>query len=350
MTASPAFRRAAFAATVLALCVVMLGAYVRLSDAGLGCPDWPGCYGHIGVPDHPEEVAAANAAFPERPVETGKGWKEMIHRYLAGVLGLLILGLAIASGVARKRGGRLEKLPLVLLTVVVFQAILGMWTVTWQLKPVIVMAHLLGGLATLSLLWWLTLRRLPMAAHWRLPSVAGLRPALAVAMVLLIGQIALGGWTSANYAALACNEFPTCSQGQWIPPADFGEGFVLWRGLGQNYEFGVLDNPARVAIHLAHRFGALAVAVFLLGLTVALWRLPGGAATRGAAVLSAALVLQVLLGIANVVFNLPLGVAVAHNGGAAILLLTLVTLNYLAGEQRLARTAGPVRNEGRRHV
>lgn len=338
MTSSRLFRRAALAATVLTLCVVMLGAYVRLSDAGLGCPDWPGCYGHVGVPDHPEEVAAANAAFPERPVETDKGWKEMIHRYLAGVLGLLILGLAIASVAARKRGGRLEKLPLILLGVVVFQAILGMWTVTWKLKPVVVMAHLLGGLTTLSLLWWLTLRHLPSAVRWRLPALPGLRPALAVALVLLVGQIALGGWTSANYAALACNEFPTCSQGQWLPEADFGEGFVLWRGLGQNYEFGVLDNPARVAIHLTHRFGAVLVTAVLVGLIVALWRLPSIAARRSSAVLAVLLGAQLALGIANVVLNLPLAVAVAHNGGAAILLLALVTLNYLA------------RNEGRQHV
>lgn len=333
MTASPAFRRAALAATVLALCVVMLGAYVRLSDAGLGCPDWPGCYGHVGVPEHPEEVAAANAAFPERPVEAEKGWKEMVHRYLAGTLGLLILGLAIASIRARKTGGRLEKLPLILLAVVIFQAILGMWTVTWKLKPVVVMAHLLGGLTTLSLLWWLTLRRLPAARQWRLPATPGLRPALALGLALLVGQIALGGWTSANYAALACNEFPVCSQGQWIPPADFEEGFVLWRGLGQNYEFGVLDNPARVAIHLTHRFGAVIVTAFLLALVVGLWRLGSGPARGSAAVLGGLLVLQLALGVSNVLFNLPLAVAVAHNGGAAILLLALVTLNYTARQR-----------------
>lgn len=333
MTSGPTFRRAALAATVLALCVVMLGAYVRLSDAGLGCPDWPGCYAHLGVPDQPDEVAAANSAFPERPVAQTKGWKEMIHRYLAGTLGLVILGLAVAAARARVRGARLEKLPLVLLVVVIFQAILGMWTVTWQLKPVVVMAHLLGGLATLALLWWLALRRLPLDRR-RLPAACGLRPALALGLVLLLVQIALGGWTSANYAALACNEFPTCSQGQWLPPADFQEAFVLWRGLGQNYEFGVLENPARVAVHLVHRFGAVIVAVVLAGLAAALWRLPGAAGRLPAAVLGAVLAGQLLLGIANVVFNLPLLVAVAHNGGAAILLLTLVTLNYMARNDR----------------
>lgn len=334
MTASPGFRRAALAATVLTLCVVMLGAYVRLSDAGLGCPDWPGCYGHVGVPAQPEEVEAANAAFPDRPVEVDKGWKEMVHRYFAGLLGLLVLGLAVASVVTWRRGGRLEKLPLALLAVVVFQALLGMWTVTWKLKPVVVMAHLLGGLATLSLLWWLTLRHMPSLRALCLPATPGLRPALAVGLVLLVMQIALGGWTSANYAALACNEFPTCSQGQWLPPTDFREGFVLWRGLGQNYEFGVLDNPARVAIHLAHRFGALVVAVFMLGLAAALWRTPDRVAAASAGVLGGLLVMQLLLGVANVVLNLPLAVAVAHNGGAAILLLALVTLNYLAGKDR----------------
>lgn len=331
MTHSPGFRRLALIATVLALGVVMLGAYVRLNDAGLGCPDWPGCYGHVVVPEHPAAMAAADAAYPHNPVQPAKGWKEMIHRYVAGTLGLLVLALAIWSVVAWRRGARLARLPLVLLGVIIFQALLGMWTVTWKLKPVVVMAHLLGGMTTLALLWWLTMSRSPRLARLRLPRVHGLRLALALGLVLVACQIALGGWTSANYAALACNEFPTCTRGQWWPPTDFSEAFVLWRGIGPDYQYGVLDQPARVAIHLTHRIGALVVTTFLLGLVIALWRaVPGRVASGSALAVFLALSVQISLGIANVVFGLPLPVAVAHNAGAAILLLTLVTVNYLA--------------------
>lgn len=335
------FYRLSLFATVLTVAVVVLGAYVRLSDAGLGCPDWPGCYGQIGVPQTLEEVGAANLAFPERPVEAAKGWKEMIHRYFAGALGLVIFALAALA--YRNRHDRRQRLALALAiaALVVFQAMLGMWTVTWKLKPLVVMAHLLGGFAVLALLWWQTLRarrRLAGTAERGLPRVAGLRAALVVALVAVVVQIALGGWTSANYAAVACNEFPTCTLGEvWPERADFSEGFTPWHGLGPNYEFGThLSNAAKIAIHLAHRAGAVVVALLLLALAWALWRtVPGRTANRAAAVLAAALAAQFALGVSNVVFNLPLPVAVAHNAGAALLLLVLVTLNFLI---RPART------------
>jgi len=327
--AHPWFLRLSLAACGLALCVIVLGAWVRLTDAGLGCPDWPGCYGLIDVPRTAEEIAAANAAFPERPVEVGKGWREMIHRYLAGLLGLVILSLALIAWRQRHREGQPRRLPWLLLGVVVFQAILGMWTVTWQLKPVIVMAHLLGGLLTLSLLWWQTLRSWPLPAGGRLAGQRGLGVLLGAGLAVALGQIALGGWTSTNYAALACNEFPTCSLGEvWPADADFAEGFVLWRGLGVNYEFGVLDHPARVAIHLTHRAGAVLALVVLGALAFALWRAGGPGRTVGAA-LAVALALQIGLGIGNVVYSLPLPMAVAHNAGAALLLLVLVTAIHL---------------------
>lgn len=316
--------------TVLALSVIMLGAYVRLSDAGLGCPDWPGCYGRIDVPSSQQEMAAANAAFPQRPVETAKAWKEMLHRYLAGGLGLAILLLAVIAWRNRRSGGLPVGLPSALLVLVVFQALLGMWTVTLLVKPAIVTAHLLGGLATLGLLWWLALRQGP---RWRPPPQSvrhPLRPWVWLGLLLLLGQIFLGGWTSTNYAALACTEFPTCHGGDWWPPTDFGEAFVLWRGLGVNYEFGVLDSDARTAIHLTHRVGALILMVYLFALSAVVIRSAGHKSYRLAGLaVAVTLCLQLALGIGNVLGHLPLPVAVAHNGGAALLLLSLLTLIHV---------------------
>ncbi len=329
MNAHPWFYKTSLFATVLTLCVVVLGAWVRLTDAGLGCPDWPGCYGHLDVPHTPEAIAAANAAFPDTPVDVGKGWREMIHRYAAGLLGLVIGGLGIAAWRLRKRAGQPWKLPLFLVALVIGQSILGMWTVTWQLKPAVVTAHLLGGLTTLSLLWWVTLRSNYLGGAGELARQRGLGFLLGIGLVAAIGQITLGGWVSTNYAALACNEFPTCSLGEYWPErADFSEGFVLWRGLGVNYEFGVLDHPARMAIHLVHRVGAIVVAIVFALLLWRLWRTN----TTGrsiAVVMGSVLVGQIGLGIANVVYNLPLSIAVAHNAGAALLMLVLVTTVHM---------------------
>ncbi|HKJ71216.1 MAG TPA: COX15/CtaA family protein [Gammaproteobacteria bacterium] len=319
------FHHLAAIAAVLAFGVVVLGAFVRLSDAGLGCPDWPGCYGHITVPGGVSGTPAEYA----RPLEPGKAWKEMIHRYFAGTLGLLIAGLGGWAWVRRRRYGEHAGLPLFLVALVVFQALLGMWTVTWLLKPLVVTSHLLGGMTTLALLLWLTLRRGPwlppaqeVPAFWR-------RAALAALLVVAV-QIALGGWTSANYAALACPDFPTCYQGQWWPPTDFREAFTLWHGLGINYEGGILTHPARTAIHLTHRLGAvvtlLAVGAVVIGL---LRRGRETRVRRTAAVVGVLLLVQVALGVGNVVLSLPLPVAVAHNGGAAALLLGLVALNHV---------------------
>lgn len=322
-------QRLALAATVLALFVVVLGAYVRLSDAGLGCPDWPGCYGHLDVPKEDHHIAQANALYPERPVEVQKAWKEMIHRYFAGALGLFILGLAIVAWRQRQVPNQLVALPFLLLGLVIFQALLGMWTVTLLLKPVVVMAHLLGGLTTLALLWWLALRQ---GNYLSVTPVSGEAKALRLwallGLLLVLGQVTLGGWTSANYATLACPDFPTC-QTQWWPPMDFKEAFILWRGLGVSYEGGVLDNNARVAIHMMHRLGAVVVLAYLGWLV---WRvvhtIHQPVLRRTAMVVAVFLVIQISLGIANVVLHLPLPVAVAHNGVAALLILALVALNH----------------------
>ena len=225
-------------ACVLAFLVIVIGAYTRLSDAGLGCPDWPGCYGRILVPEEVAHVDAANAAYPERPLEQSKAWKEMGHRYVAGTLGLLILSICILAWLKTESvNARLLGTALVLL--VIFQALLGMWTVTLLLKPVIVMSHLLGGMTILGLLYWMLLRQQGAATI----SPGRCEPRLFVwaitGLVILVLQILLGGWTSSNYAALACPDFPTCQGSLW-PKMDFKEGFILWRGLGIDYEGGVL--------------------------------------------------------------------------------------------------------------
>jgi cytochrome c oxidase assembly protein subunit 15 len=316
-----AFIRLARLGAVLALAVVLLGAWVRLTDAGLGCPDWPGCYGRLVVPDHATAAQQLGGDYAARPLEQGKAWREMIHRYLASALGLLCVALAVLAWRNRRDPEQPVRVPLALVGLVVFQGLLGMWTVTLLLKPIIVVAHLLGGFATLALL--ATLGRWRAA---RVPAASGRLRALGLAAaVALVAQIVLGGWTSANYAALACPDFPTCQTQWWPAIADFDEGFVLWRGLGVDYEGGVLDHPARVAVHFTHRLGAL-LATLLIGLLG--WRLLRVSATRpdGMAVL-AALLLQLSLGVSIVLFGVPLPVAVAHNGVAALLLLAVINAN-----------------------
>lgn len=317
----PGFRFALFA-TVLAAVVVLLGAYTRLTHAGLGCPDWPGCYGFLGVPMSEHKLAIAETRFPEAPVEAAKGWYEMIHRYFAGTLGLVILGLAIHAVRRRKEASQPLKLPLAILALVIVQAAFGMWTVTLKLWPQVVTAHLLGGFATLSLLALLTLRLSGSFAPLQLS--ARLRALAAACLLLVIGQIVLGGWVSSNYAAVACVDLPTC-HGEWWPAMDFGKGFHLSQHIGPNYLGGQLDSDARTAIHMSHRIGALLVTLALLLLA---WRLRIAGLPHLAGLLLLALTVQIGLGVSNVIFHLPLLVAVAHNAGGAALLLTLVLVNY----------------------
>jgi len=322
----PVYRVLSCLLLILALTVIVKGAYVRLSDAGLGCPDWPGCYGELLVP------ATAAEAQPEhleaRPLETGKAWREMIHRYLASGLGFGILVLAMLAWRQRTHSRQAVAVPLVLVPLVMFQGLLGMWTVTLLLKPLVVTAHLLGGFSVFALLIWNLLRvRAPDAR--RLAPGAPVARACGLALVALAGQVFLGGWTSANYAALACTDFPTCHGSLW-PDMAFKEAFVLWRGIGVNYEFGVLDTPARTAIHYSHRLWAVVTTGFIL-FAIQRARRHGGALGRrlGWCIL-AALALQITLGISNVVYGLPLPVAVMHNGVAALLMASLVTLLYYA--------------------
>lgn len=337
MPAARWIRSLALAGLLLCFTVVVLGAYVRLTAAGLGCPDWPGCYGHV-TPLGAQASASAQAAFPSKPLNVGKAWREMIHRYAASTLGLIIIVITVLAFTTRR--ARLVSLPLAvaLLATVVFQGVLGMLTVTWQLKPLIVTGHLVFGLTTLGLLWWLwlTLPRNswgntsnPHGAALSATTVEAARLAWRLALIGLIAlaiQIALGGWTSSNYAAIACPDFPKC-QNAWWPQTDYRDAFVLWRGLGIDYEGGVLAHPARVAIHLTHRMGALiaTLTLSLAALTVLTRRVLAKFALPAWLVL-AALLLQLTIGVSMVLRGFPLQLATAHTAGAALLLLSVLAL------------------------
>lgn len=335
------FKLAAFA-TAFAMVVIVLGAFTRLVDAGLGCPDWPGCYGHLTWPTTEQDVTAAERLFPEAPVEHDKTWPEMVHRYFAGTLGLIILAIAVIG--FRQRTQLPVKLPLALLVLVVIQALFGMWTVTLKLWPQVVTAHLLGGFATLSLLW-LLVQRLG-GWQWRLPAerLKALKSTALVVLVLLIVQIALGGWTTSNYAALACTDLPTC-HGEWWPAANFTQGFNIFQHVGPNYLGGLLDGEARTAIHLSHRLGAIAVTLASLWLIWQLWSAGANFTRRAAVILAGMLVIQLTLGISNIVWVLPLPVAVAHNAGGALLLLVLVTINHRLRTAKLAANGSVLEKE-----
>ena len=318
---------------LLALVVIVLGAYVRLSDAGLGCPDWPGCYGKLIVPEGSNsQIEQMNKAYPERPFEKDKAWKEMLHRYLASALGLTILILAILSW-SKKQFSSIRLSSSILLALVIFQGLLGMWTVTLLLKPIVVVFHLLGGLTILSLLYWLMLQTQSAGGFFVSKGNTELRPAVSIALIVLFCQISLGGWTSSNYAALACPDFPTC-QGAWWPKMNFFAGFIFWRGLGIDYEGGTLDGAARTAIHMTHRIGAVITTIVIayVGLRN-IFTNTRSLKLTGSIVLIL-LIIQILLGIANVKLSLPILTAVAHNGVAALLLLSLVTLLYQCMDHR----------------
>ena len=312
-------QRAAGLAVALAFVVVVLGAYTRLTDAGLGCPDWPGCYGYLSVPGAAANLATAASRFPDAPFEAHKAWPEMVHRYFAGSLGVLILALAGLALRGRASGGAL-KLPLLLVGLVVLQAAFGMWTVTLKLWPQVVTTHLLGGFATLALLWLLYLRQRALSSL-----ATRLRPHAVIALIVVIVQIALGGWTSSNYAALACPDFPTC-QGQWWPSMDAAAGFDFFQDVGPNYLGGLMEGAARIAIHMAHRIGAIVV-LFVVGtLALRVWSSRGG--RRLGTTVLLLLAAQIGLGIANVELALPIAVATAHNATGALLLLGVITVNY----------------------
>lgn len=315
------FRALSVFAVVLAFCVVVLGSYVRLSDAGLGCPDWPGCYGALSVPQSESAIQSAQQAYPDRPLEHAKAWKEMAHRYLAGTLGLVVVALAWLAYRSRQNIQTAWQLSAALVVLIILQALLGMWTVTLLLKPVVVTLHLLGGMTTLGVLCWIAVRNTVM------PSIAlpsGQQWWLRLALLVWILQVMLGGWTSSNYAALACTDFPTC-HGLWWPDMDVHDAFHLTRALGESRDGGQLHLDALTAIQWIHRLGALVVLAWgLVSVNILLQR---QTARSMAWTLLIVLLLQICVGIGNLLLQLPLVLAVLHNAGAALLGICLVTVN-----------------------
>ena len=315
------FKRLVLVGTVLALCVVVLGAYVRLTDAGLGCPDWPGCFGTLTVPESEAAILNAQTVYPHKTIEVGKAWREMAHRYLAGTLGLIVLAIFVIGWRIKTQLKTSVWAPTFLLALISFQAMLGMWTVTMLLKPAIVSAHLIGGMATLATLTWLANK------YWNTTSIKisnVLKLAIRFALLVLFAQIFLGGWTSTNYAALACTDFPTC-HGVWLPEMDFKDAFHLIRELGQSADGGILSLASITAIQWTHRLGALVTFVYLGLLSIQL--LKHRLLRNIGIILLVALITQVSLGIANLILHLPLVLAVGHNFVAALLVIILVTLN-----------------------
>lgn len=328
------YRKLLLLATVFTLIVVVVGAYTRLTDSGLGCPDWPGCFGQLTAPDSAADIARAEQRFPGAEIDSTKGWIEMIHRYLAGILGLLILAIAVTAWMQRLRapapGAAASTDSPWLATAVVglvgVQAMLGMFTVTMLLKPAIVTLHLLGGMLILSVLFRMTIGEFVDRDRVAIDRAARLAPWMAGGIALLVGQIALGGWVSTNYAALTCLDFPTC-HGAWVPPMDFDHGFHVLRDLGEGPDGTPLSHEALNAIQWAHRVGALLVTAWLGVLGVLALQVPG--LRRAAVALLVLLAAQVTIGILNVVWLLPLWLATLHNVGAALLLCAAVMLRFM---------------------
>lgn len=319
-------------AMILALVVIALGAYTRLTEAGLGCPDWPGCYGFTTVPQTAHEIKQANSAFPNAPIEHDKAWNEMIHRYAAGILGLVILALFTLSLFTHQQ----PYIAALLLLLVIGQAILGMLTVTENLQPIIVISHLLGGFTIFTLLMVFRLkiqqnnniqRPLEVNEEERLPSI-NIRLLCLLGLIVLIIQIALGGWTSANYAAIVCTEFPICN-GNWLASYSLGDVFQIPPQVA-SYQYGVFDGISRMNIHITHRLWA--VVTFIVLLTTVIKTLKQNASRQikvTSYTLLGLLITQIALGVSNILFQLPISIAVAHNLVALMLLTTLLTLTWL---------------------
>jgi cytochrome c oxidase assembly protein subunit 15 len=328
----PRYRKAGFHlalwATALAAVVLLLGVYTRLNDAGLGCPDWPGCYGYMLWPSDAGEIAQAEKMYPQSAVEAGKAWLEMLHRYLAAALGALVIALAIISWRRREVEDYPFRLPTLILFLVVWQSFFGMWSVTLKLLPQVVTFHLLAGMITFALLWVLALRlgsrpwQIDMDAQRQLQ---GLRPWLVVLVIGLLLQIALGGWTSSNYAAFACSDFPTC-QNEWWPEMDFKNGFDLMQAVGPNYLGGRLETEARVAIHVTHRLGGLVFAVLTFIIGGALMRVKNNQVRLLTTTLLMLVGGEILLGVANNLLMAPMLTALLHHLFSALILLVLATL------------------------
>ena len=317
------YKRLTLFATLLALIVVSFGAYTRLTDSGLGCPDWPGCYGTLSVPESIDQIEKAQAVYPDSPVEVEKAWIEMIHRYIAGILGVMILVIAFMSIRLRDQINYSLKWPIFLLGLVIFQAALGMWTVTLLLKPAVVSSHLLGGMTVLGILTFLMHRNYGTHRENFVSNQLD-RKIIRFSLVLLFIQIALGGWTSTNYAALACTDYPTC-HGSLIPEMDFSNAFTIFRELGVTSLGEPLSLEALHAIQWVHRVGAIVLLGYLLFVAYILKVNQGFNMWRNVLIL--VISLQFIIGIANLLLHLPIVLATLHNLGAALLVVILVGIN-----------------------
>ncbi|MAV22945.1 MAG: heme A synthase [Gammaproteobacteria bacterium] len=308
---------------ILGFVVVALGAWTRLADAGLGCPDWPGCYGFVTIPVSPEEIDIANSKFPDTPYEVAKAIPEVVHRYFAAALGFFIVCIAYLAVRSKDVPTNIRNLSIFLLAWVIMQGTFGYWTVSLKLWPQVVTTHLMSGFLTTALLWLLYFKTkdlLESRARWNFE--ISTKRLFNISIALVAVQIFLGAWTSTNYASYSCTDFPLC-QGQILPEANFKEGFNFFQSIGPNYLGGQLDHESRVAIHLTHRFGAIVVTLFLLFTSFHLYKRNFQTLAYG---LIAFLTLQVLLGISNVIFALPLLIAVGHNLGGLLLITYLGVL------------------------
>ena len=308
----------------LAFVVIALGAWTRLVDAGLGCPDWPGCYGFVVFPTNEAEIALAESRYPTFPYDINKAIPEVVHRYFAAALGFLAI-IMVYYSFKQNENKNIRRWTVGLLIFICLQGLFGYLTVSLLLLPLIVTGHLFGGFTTLTLFFLIFLMsgKFSILEKMKIPK---LKTIAIIALVVLIFQIFLGVWTSTNYASLACADFPTC-QGSYMPEMDFKNGFNLKQEVGPNYLYGLLDNPSRVAIHYSHRVSAILVTIVFLVLISKLWF---SNAAPLASTLGVLLLTQISLGIINVVYVLPLYVAIAHNLVAALLLLTVFAVNYLA--------------------
>ena len=317
------FKKITLFTTIMAFCLIVLGAYVRLSDAGLGCPDWPGCFGTLTVPESQMAIEKAQHTFPDQIIENGKAWKEMAHRYVAGILGLLILIIGVLAHKNKKSLKVNILVPYSLLALVFFQAMLGMLTVTLLLKPIIVSAHLIGGMTTLAILTYISYE------HFNKNSKLTLKNDIIFYMtrfslILIFIQIFLGGWTSTNYAGLACTDFPTC-HGEWIPNMDFKNGFNIFRNLGQTFEGAPISLDALQEIQWIHRIGAVTVIIYFSYLSFTLMKYKQ--LRFESMLLVALLAAQFIIGIANLMLHLPMVLAVSHNLIAALLVIIMTVIN-----------------------
>jgi len=328
------YRRLVFWTWFLTLDLIMFGAFVRLTDSGLGCPDWPGCYGKLSPIGASQDIAQAVAAMPYGPVSTSKAWIEMIHRYAGSLLGMMIIAIAVMAWRYRRELGHTPRLAIATFIAVCVQGAFGAWTVTHMLMPVIVTAHLLGGMGLLALMTWLAAREKP---HAPIPASAQrYTPWMALGLLLLFVQIALGGWVSTNYAALACMDFPTC-HGQWLPQMDMHGGFSLMRALGELPSGERISQAALTAVHWVHRNVAFVVFVYL---GIVAWRVRRYAGLRQPAnLLLLLLIAQLITGLSTIFFQWPLLIAVVHNGGAAALVLVAVTVLVRMGAGRAVTQA-----------